>query len=287
MTADQELAGETVNLAQHLPAGFELRQNGNKSIVALPEYIDRLAAADISRLPEAGRGRGAIRRLPMPGGANLLIRECRRGGVLRFVNKTRHLSPYRALREIRIGEEAAQRGVPVVRAVAAIIRAGRPFWTCSLVTEEIEETIDLAEYVCWLPATPPREILKEKRDIIDAVGRAVRKMHDAGLYHADLQAGNILVRRSTTGVDVFFVDLDKSFIRPRLPDRLRAHNLRRLNRSIMKMQRALPPMDDDDRRRFLKAYRSAGPIFGEDVSSLLKSCRRSVVLHSLGWRVFG
>jgi len=264
-----------------------LRQNGSRTIVALPEYIERLAAESISKLPEAGRGRAAIRRLPMPGGADLLIREYRRGGVLRFVNKNKHLTPRRAMAEIRIGQDAAQRGIPVARAVAAIIEAKRLLWTCSLVTEEIQDAIDLAEYVCWLPATPPREILSEKRDIIDAVAKAIRKMHDAGLYHADLQARNILIRRTTTGVDVFLIDLDKSFIRADLPERLRAQNIRRLNRSIMKMQRALPPIDDDDRRRFLKAYRSGDPIFGEDVSSILKSCRRNVAMHSLSWRVFG
>jgi len=276
----------TVNLTQHLPSGFQARKKGSVTVIALPEYLDLLADADISQLPQAGHGRGAVRRLALPAGGGLLVRQYRRGGVLRAVNREKYLSPRRPLDEIRISREAAARGVPVARAVGAIVRARPPFWLCSLATEEIEDALDLGEYICWLPAAPPREILVEKRQIIHATAKAIRKMHDAGLYHADLQVKNILIRRSTRGVEVFFVDLDKSTINGSLPQRLRARNLRRLNRSIMKMQRALPAIDDDDRRRFLAAYRSGDCIFGEDISAFLKSCRRHTALHSLAWRVF-
>lgn len=275
-----------MNLAQHLPSEFKTRTSDGITVAALPEYLDLLATADIPELPQAGHGRAAVRRLALPSGVNLLIRQYRRGGILRVVNKEKYLSPRRPLDEIRISCEAAARGVPVANVVGAIFEARPPFWLCSLATEEIEDALDLGEYICWLPATPPREILVEKRQIIDATAGAIRKMHDAGLYHADLQVKNILVRRSTTGVEILFVDLDKSTINDSVPERLRARNLRRLNRSIMKMQRALPPIDDDDRRRFLRAYRSGDSIFGDDVSTLLKSCRRSVALHSLSWRVF-
>ncbi len=275
-----------MNLAQRLPNGFQTRQAGNITVAALPEYLDHLASADISSLPTAGRGRGTLRRLALPNGTSLLIRRYRRGGVFRAVNKEKYFSPYRPLDEIRICREAAARGVPVARAVGAIVEARPPFWLCSLATEEIKDVIDLGEYALWLPAAPTREIMAEKREIIEAVGKAVRKMHDAGLYHADLQVKNIMVRRSTTGVEVFFVDLDKSVIKDQISLKSRVRNLRRLNRSMMKMRLDPPPIDDDDRRRFLKAYRSGDTMLGEDLSALLRSCRRHAALHSLSWRVF-
>ena len=254
--------------------------------MARADYLDLLAGTNTRELPVAGHGRGAVTRLAAPNGKSLLIRQYRRGGVLRYINKEKYLGPRRPLDEMRICREAAARGVPVAEVVGAIVEARGPFRLCSLVTEEIEDTIDLGEYICWLPAAPPREILAEKRNIIEATARAVRKMHDAGLYHADLQAKNILVRRTTKGVEVFFIDLDKSVIKEKLPERLRARNLRRLNRSIIKIQSALPPIDDADRRRFLKAYRAGDRIFGDVASPLLRSCRVQVALHRLSWRIF-
>ena len=277
---------EIVNLTNTLPDGLRLREMGNRAIIALPEYMDVLAACEPAGLPEAGRGRAAIRRLELPSGRKLLVRQYHRGGVLRAINNSRYLSPRRAIDEIRVCREAAARGVPVAVAAGAIVERQPPFWLCWLVTEEIEEAVDLGEYLRWLPAAPTREILAEKRDIIDVLGAAIRAMHDAGLCHADLQARNVLIRRSPARIEVFFVDLDKSTITGSLGESRRADNLRRLNRSILKMRLSPPPIDDDDRRRFLAAYRGGRPIFGDDVDGFLKTCRRHAAIHSIAWRIF-
>ena len=271
---------------QNLPAGYEAEQADDRTVVALPEYIEPLVAADMENLPAVRHGRSPLRRLALPGKPALLIRRYNRGGLLRAINRDRYSSPARVLNEIRVCREAVSRGVPVAPAVGAIIEKIGKFYRLSLVTCEIEDAIDLGEYINWLPAAPPREVLMEKRGIIEAVGRAVRQMHDAGLYHADLQLKNILVRLSNEGVDVHFIDLDRSVIDGGLSERLRADNLRRLNRSVMKMQIQPSPIDDDDRRLFLRAYRGGKPIFGADVSWLLKSCRRHTFIHSITWRLF-
>ena len=275
-----------MNLTNILPDGLQLRETGGRTVIALPEYMAALAECEPASLPEAGQGRAAIRRLELPSGRKLLVRQYRRGGVLRAVNSSRYLSPRRALDEILVCREAAARGVPVAAPAGAIIQRQPPFWLCWLVTEEIEETVDLGGYLRWLPAAPTREVLAEKREIIDALGSAIRAMHDAGLYHADLQARNILIRRSPAGVEVFFVDLDKSTIAASLTESQRADNLRRLNRSILKMRLNPEPVDDDDRRRFLAAYRAGQPIFGDSVDDFLKTCRRHAAIHSIAWRVF-
>jgi len=278
---------KTVKLPERLPAGFQAEQSGGRTVVALPEYLAVLSAAEIDDLPHAGHGRSPLRRLALPDDSALLIRRYHRGGILRAFNRDRYIGPKRALREIELCREAAQRGVPVAPAVGAIIEESG-LLTCriSLVTQELEEAIDLGEYINWLPAAPPREVLIEKRRIIEAVGRAVRTMHDAGLNHADLQVKNILVRQTRGDVEVRFIDLDRSTITTSLPERLRAKNLRRLNRSVMKMQIDPPPIDDDDRRLFLQAYRAGEPIFGADIAWLLRSCRRHAILHSITWRLF-
>jgi len=272
-------------LTSLIPDGFQARRTGRRFVAALPKYLQALADAEFSELPEAGQGRGSLHGLQTPEGA-LLIRQCRRGGLLRLLNKDRYLSPRRPFDEIRLTVEAGERGVLVARPAGAVVEHRPPFWLCWLATEEIEEAIDLGDYLRWLPATPTREVSAEKRDIIDAAGKAVRSMHDASLWHADLQVKNILLRRSPAGVQVFIIDLDKSRILPNgLSQDLRAANLRRLNRSVVKTRP--DAIDDMERQRFLAAYRSGDAFFGSDTTELLKSCRRHAARHSLWWKLFG
>jgi len=55
-------------------------------------------------------------------------------------------------------------------------------------------------------------------------------LHDGGLYHADLQTGNVLVR----GTEVRIIDLDRATLKKKLGNLPRARNLLRLRRSIKK-----------------------------------------------------
>ena len=265
-----------------IPDGFQARRAGRRYIVALPQYLEPLAAAELEALPAAAHGRGTICRLATPDG-NLLIRKCHRGGLLRLINRDRYLTPRRPIDELRLCREAAARGVPVCSAAGAIVERRAPFWLCWLATEEIEEAIDVGEYLRSLPAAPTPEAAAEKRRIIDAAGRAICTMHDAGLYHADLQAKNILVRRGSS-IELFFIDLDKSRICPAgLAEPMRADNLRRLNRSVMKTQPNA--IDDLERQRFLAAYRCGNALFG-DTAAFITSCKRHAARHSLWWRLF-
>ena len=63
-----------------------------------------------------------------------------------------------------------------------------------------------------------------------SVGRALRRFHDAGGWHADLNAGNILL--SPAGV--YVIDLDRGRTVPPGSRSQRA-NLRRLARSLRKL----------------------------------------------------
>ena len=84
-----------------IPDGFDHHRTGKRIIVALPDCAEALTGVDPASLPEAGQGRGTIRRLELPGGGRLLLRQYQRGGALRAINKYRYLSPRRALDEIR------------------------------------------------------------------------------------------------------------------------------------------------------------------------------------------
>jgi 3-deoxy-D-manno-octulosonic acid kinase len=64
-----------------------------------------------------------------------------------------------------------------------------------------------------------------------AVGRCIRRFHDAGVYHADLNAHNVLLAGSV----VYVLDFDRG--RYRAPGTWQAANLARLRRSLDKLAR--------------------------------------------------
>ena len=63
-----------------------------------------------------------------------------------------------------------------------------------------------------------------------AIGRCLRRFHDFGICHADLNAHNVLLRGRS---DVFLIDFDRG--RQRRPGLWRDANLVRLRRSIEKV----------------------------------------------------
>ena len=84
----------------------------------------------------------------------------------------------------------------------------------------------------------------ERDEFLFRLARAVRKLHDRGVYHADLKSSNVLVRGDT----FLFVDLDRVSFSADVPDRGRSFNLAQLNASVhAAVTRA-------DRLRFLRAY---------------------------------
>ena len=72
-------------------------------------------------------------------------------------------------------------------------------------------------------------------DVADAVwvsvGKCIRRFHDAGVWHADLNARNILL-----GADfqVYLIDFDQARFRPEKPVNGEG-NLNRLKRSLVKL----------------------------------------------------
>ena len=70
-------------------------------------------------------------------------------------------------------------------------------------------------------------------DVRERVGQTIRRFHDVGLDHVDLNARNLLVGPQG---EVFMIDLDRC--RLRAPGRWQAGNLARLERSLEKFASA-------------------------------------------------
>jgi predicted Ser/Thr protein kinase len=76
-----------------------------------------------------------------------------------------------------------------------------------------------------------------------------------GVYHADLNLRNLLVRLDSHELEVFIIDFDKAriFERP-VPSSYRRRNLERLSRSVRKLDPSRRYVSDEDWSAFLAAY---------------------------------
>ena len=177
------------------------------------------------RLRERVGGRGAIGFLDTPAGP-LVLRHFRRGGALARLLGDRYLwlgfERSRGFREFRLLVALRARGLPVPVPVAArCLRRGAISYTADLLTRELPAAVTLAERVHKGQAT---------RDDFAAVGTLLARFHVAGVYHADLNAHNIVW--SDDGMHL--LDFDRG--RLRRPARAwQQANLARLKRSLLKI----------------------------------------------------
>ena len=72
-----------------------------------------------------------------------------------------------------------------------------------------------------------------REDVWQTIGACIRRFHDASVYHADLNARNILI--DSQSKLVYLIDFDKGCIR-HLGESWKASNLARLQRSLLKFK---------------------------------------------------
>lgn len=175
----------------------------------------------------AGRGTTLFIR---SGSLQMALRHYRRGGLmssnssdLYFFNGDARTRP---IQEWSLNDQLRQLGLPVPAPIAArYVRHGL-MYRADLITERVDGAESLDFQLRAGPVPISRWI---------AIGRCIRRFHDAGLCHADLNARNIL--RRIDGA-VFVIDLDRG--RFRRPGMWRDANLVRLRRSLIKIDDTLP-----------------------------------------------
>ena len=198
-------------------------------------------------------GRGAAYRVALPGGVRAVVRLYRRGGlVARAVRQTYLGLRPRPLRELAITAEARRRGVAAAEVLAARVD-GRLAYRGALVTAEIAgaETLFEALRTAGTPAA--------RRALAASAGAAVATLHAAGISHADLNLTNILVHPGPAGAAAALVDFDRARMSGGpLGPAARRRNLRRLARSLAKLDPEGALAGPEDARAFRAAYDAAG-----------------------------
>ncbi|QKT03221.1 3-deoxy-D-manno-octulosonic acid kinase [Ectothiorhodospiraceae bacterium 2226] len=153
-----------------------------------------------------------------------VLRHYRRGGLFGPLLGDHYLwtglARTRAWREFQLLAEMYRAGLPVPRPVAAqVVRAGLRY-RADLLTEAIAEARPLADL--WRLDAVPDEAWPR-------IGACLRRFHRSGIYHADLNAHNVLL----AGDQVYVLDFDRGRRRP--PGAWQARNLQRLQRSLRKL----------------------------------------------------
>jgi 3-deoxy-D-manno-octulosonic acid kinase len=221
-------------------------------------------------------GRGPVAVVPTPHGA-LVVREYRKGGMLRGVRGRLFRGRFRPLDELVLLRRCAGARVPVPEAVGAVVLGARSGWRGFLLTREVEGAVDL-ESVLYERGAAGREVLR-------AAGRAVRSLHDAGVRHADLHPKNLLV----DGADrVVVIDLDRAraFDGP-LPHEHRLSNLERLGRAVEKHRLRGMPVSRRHALRFLEGYAGGADAAARWLEEVRARLRVGLPLRTLWWRVTG
>ncbi|HWP94691.1 MAG TPA: 3-deoxy-D-manno-octulosonic acid kinase [Gammaproteobacteria bacterium] len=185
--------------------------------------------------PAAWHARGAVVR-PTHGGRGAswfvswageewVLRHYRRGGFFGPLLRDRYFwqgeAAARPFREWWLLAKLHAAGLPVPRPLAAqIVRSG-VFYRGDILTER-------------LAALPLSQLLAHgaiDEALWRRVGACVRRFHDANVWHADLNAHNVLIGKRG---EVFLIDFDRARLRT-AGGRWRVANLERLARSLRKL----------------------------------------------------
>lgn len=168
--------------------------------------------------------------------ADLALRHFRRGGALAPLLKNRYwFSSYKSTRsfaEFTLLKSLFEQGLAVPQPCAAWVDRRGMFYRAGLITRRIERSRS------W-SAVLESEEGQSNQSLWQSVGRSVASLHNASVFHADLNAHNVLVDDQQ---QVYIIDFDKSAIRPEAPYALRA-NLQRLRRSLDKEVQSVVVVD--------------------------------------------
>jgi 3-deoxy-D-manno-octulosonic acid kinase len=245
MSARWALGSEVKHAA--LPGGAMLYDASRVSNVSAnwfdPQYWDERGA-----LEGVARGRGAAYYINSDG-RHLVLRHYRRGGWAAHVSRDRYYwqgpSESRPFAEWQLTYRLHRAGLPVPAPVAARYRRDGLTYTGDIITERLATVGSLVE--CLF--TGALSILTWI-----AIGRCIRRFHDLGVCHADLNAHNVLLNEDAK---VFLIDFDRCQLRR--PGWWRDSNLVRLRRSLEKVTYRLPPerFGEADWNGLLDGYRQS------------------------------
>jgi len=177
---------------------------------------------DALRMQAGGRGGVSIIATPI---GECVLRHYRRGGLVAALMGDRYFwsgaERTRPFREFRLLAEIARLGLPGPAVVAVRYCRHGFFYSADLITRLIPDAQTLAE--CLAAG-------KLDRELAEATGAVIARFHRAGIWHADLNAHNVMVTPET----LCLIDFDRGQLRTP-GEAWQQANLQRLRRSLVKL----------------------------------------------------
>jgi len=160
-------------------------------------------------------------------GEDYVLRHYRRGGFIARLSPDQYvwtgLQRTRAWREWHLLAQLREMGLPVPQPVAAQVMRNGMTYRADIMTRRIPHTTTLAEEL-------GRHALSE--DAWQELGSMVGRFHNYGVWHADLNANNVLIDSESR---LYLIDFDRGRLRQPAQQWQQA-NLDRLKRSLLKLQ---------------------------------------------------
>ena len=240
----------TQPLTQHTVAGFRWSMLGDLRTQLLDERGLRLPewlASGQARIVKHGPHR-IVYRVELPGLCFYVKHNFIHDQRAWFRQLVRHS---KARMEFDRVLAAAERGIPTIAPLALAeqethVGSGESI----LITQSLEDCIPLHFFLAAvLPTLPEPRQSRLRQQLAIELGILVARIHDAGILHHDLHAGNLLVRISAKGhIELFVIDLLAVKMGPPLDWPRSRENLVMINCWFtLRVHRA-------DRLRFWKAY---------------------------------
>lgn len=188
------------------------------------DWFDPLYWGSRAQMVGSG-GRGAAWFIEAEG-RRLVLREYRRGGLVAKLAEKSYVftgeQNVRSFSEFRLLNWMVEAGLPVPRAVAAMYRkVSGLHYQASILIERIDHSVPLADLIRDLQASDWSRL-----------GATIRRFHDAGVRHADLNCFNVLVKEA----QFFLIDFDKGQLMPSSArPQWKQGNLERFARSLRKV----------------------------------------------------
>jgi len=193
-------------------------------------FDDRQEEEGADVAPDQGRsgiGRAKVVYFSL-GNRNLVLKHYYRGGLLASFLKDTYfglsIDYSRAFREWKLLKIMEGFGLPVPVAIAARIEKKALTYRADLITEEIENVKTLSDSLTSNSLNA---------SMWSNIGACIRSFHDHNIYHADLNARNILVGNDG---GIYLIDFDNSYVRKRTGS-WKTANLARLKRSLLKFKK--------------------------------------------------
>ncbi|ABV85439.1 3-deoxy-D-manno-octulosonic acid kinase [Shewanella pealeana] len=165
-----------------------------------------------------------------------VLRHYYRGGLIEKISRDQYLftglEKTRAVAELALLENLYQQGFAVPKPIAANVERSGLFYRADLIIERVEGAEDLVARLSKAAMTDAQWLV---------LGETIAEFHNHGVYHADLNAKNILICDDK----FYLIDFDRGELR-KPNSQWQQANMSRLLRSFRKELGKLPTLAFND-----------------------------------------